>query len=363
MTFRERHLATFRREPLDRVVWQPRLEHWYAVNKSQGTLPERYRGMEHLELYDDLNCSPRGYFMFNGCFRTVQEGDVEQAVGEQGDLTITTVRTPAGEMRTVHKRTALSHMTVEYLVKTPADMRVQTYLLEHQRVEFDWDLYRRKDAELGDRGAPTCYLPRVNLQRLFINYMGFENTIYALHDHPVEMGALIDAINVSDDRFYEAVKASPLEIINYGDNVDGNMLCAPHFEEHVLPYYQRRTSELRAAGKHTHCHWDGALKPLLRYCKDCGFDGFEALTPLPQGDVSLEEIKEALGDDLILVDGLPCTHFMPQHSYKEVEEDTVKILNMFAPNLVLGISDEISPPGDIEKVRLISEIVEDYSIG
>ena len=118
---------------------------------------------------------------------------------------------------------------------------------------------------------------------------------------------------------------------------------------------------MRAAGKYTHTHWDGAVKPLLPYCKDSGFDGFEALTPIPQGDVTLEEIKEALGD-LILIDGIPCTHFLPQHSYKEVEDFAIEILDMFAPNIVLGISDEISPPGDIEKVRLISEIVKSYEV-
>jgi len=362
MTFRQRHLTTFRREPLARVLWQPRLEHWYNVNRAQGTLPERYQGIGHLELYDDLNCSPRGYFMFNQCFKTIQQGDVETATEQRGELTITTVRTPVGEIQTVHKRTTLSHMTVEYFVKTPADMKVQEYLLQHERVEFDWDLFREQDARLGDRGAPTIYLPRVNLQRMFINYMGFENAIYALHDFPAETEALIQAIDLSDDRFYEAAQASPIEIIDYGDNVDANMLCVPHFEKYVLPYYQRRTTQLRAAGKRTHCHWDGALKPLLPYCRECGFDGFEALTPEPQGDVTLEQIKEALGDELILVDGIPCTHFLPQHSYEEVEQFTLKILDMFAPNIVLGISDEISPPGDIEKVRLISEIVESYSL-
>jgi hypothetical protein len=77
--------------------------------------------------------------------------------------------------------------------------------------------------------------------------------------------------------------------------------------------------------------------------------------------VTLEEIKEGLGDEMILIDGIPATHFLPQTSYQELEQDTLKILGMFAPNLVLGISDEISPPGDIEKVRLVSEIVAGYT--
>jgi hypothetical protein len=39
------------------------------------------------------------------------------------------------------------------------------------------------------------------------------------------------------------------------------------------------------------------------------FDGIEALTPSPQGDATLEEIKEHIGDK-ILLDGIPAIYFM-----------------------------------------------------
>ena len=37
------------------------------------------------------------------------------------------------------------------------------------------------------------------------------------------------------------------------------------------------------------------------------------------------------------------------------------VIDLFAPNLVLGISDEISSTGDLERVRLVGEIVEEYN--
>ncbi len=43
--------------------------------------------------------------------------------------------------------------------------------------------------------------------------------------------------------------------------------------------------------------------------KTCGLDGIEAITPKPQGDVTLEEVKEALGDDIYLVDGIAAVLF------------------------------------------------------
>ena len=68
------------------------------------------------------------------------------------------------------------------------------------------------------------------------------------------------------------------------------------FERYVLPAYQRRCELLHAAGKFLHAHWDGDCRPLLKYARDTGLDGIEAITPAPQGDVTLEETKAALGD-------------------------------------------------------------------
>jgi hypothetical protein len=37
------------------------------------------------------------------------------------------------------------------------------------------------------------------------------------------------------------------------------------------------------------------------------------------------------------------------------------LIELFAPKLVLGISDEISSNGDIERVRVVGEIVDQYN--
>lgn len=362
MTFRERQNATFRGDPLDRVLWQPRLEHWYRINKAQGTLPERYRNMTDLQVYDDLNCSMRAYHLFNPCLRIIPGDDFKVETFEEPDRTITIWHTSKGTLRQVQQRTSQAYHRVEYPVKTPDDMRIMEHILRSQRVEFDWDAFRRADETLGDRGAPTMYLPRVNIQRLYIDLMGFEPTLLALHDWPDAVERLIRTIDETDEEILRVVAQCPIEHINFGDNVDCDMLPPPLLKKYVLPAYQRRNEILHAAGKFTHAHFDGKFKTLMPYFHDTGCDGFEALTPLPQGDVELEEMKKALGDDLILLDGIPATDFLPEFTYDELEERTLKILDLFAPRLILGVSDEPSPPADIEKIRFVSEIVEGYAL-
>jgi hypothetical protein len=38
-----------------------------------------------------------------------------------------------------------------------------------------------------------------------------------------------------------------------------------------------------------------------------------------------------------------------------------RVIELFAPKLVLGISDEISSHGDLERIRLVGSIVDEYN--
>jgi len=359
MTFRERTLHIFRRLPVDNVVYQPRIEHWYNVNKRQGTLPPRYQNMSLLDVYDDLGCSLRTYNFFNPCLKFDNTAGFKAETFQKDGVEITRWTTPVGSVETHRVRTALAHRTIKYPVESPQDAGVIEYVLLSREPRFDLELFEKNDHLMGDRAAPMIYLPRVNLQRLFLEYMGFERTIFALQDEPALVKRLISVIDESDEAVLNVVAQCPVEIINFGDNLDQNMLSPPLFEEYVLPAYRRRVEKLKAAGKSCHAHWDGSVKLLLPYAERTGLDGIEALTPIPQGDVTIEEMKDALGD-MILLDGIPMTCFLPHEDEEELEETTRRIIETFSPNLVLGVSDEPSPVCDIERVRRVAEILREY---
>ena len=73
----------------------------------------------------------------------------------------------------------------------------------------------------------------------------------------------------------------------------------------------------------------------------------------------MEQIKAALGD-LVLLDGIPALYFVPAlypYSVDELVSCANKLVDLFYPRLVLGISDEIPPDADIERVRLVGQLV------
>lgn len=73
--------------------------------------------------------------------------------------------------------------------------------------------------------------------------------------------------------------------------------------------------------------------------------------------MSIEEIKEHIGDK-ILLDGIPAILFLPSYTEEELEECVEKLIDLFHPRLVLGISDEL-PQGaseeSIKRVKWISD--------
>ncbi len=134
-------------------------------------------------------------------------------------------------------------------------------------------------------------------------------------------------------------------------------LSTRYFEQYVIPWYEKRSGQLRDAGIYTHIHIDGYFKPLLPYLANLPFDGYEALTPTPQGDVTLEEIEAHIGDK-VLLDGIPAVLFLDHYPREQLQRCVEDIVARFAPRLILGISDELPEAGDEESFKRLTWVAE-----
>ena len=361
MSFRERIIATFEGRPVDKVVWQPRIEKWYEVNSKLGTIPEKYRGMSYLRLCEELGISPRRY-RFQETIRKIEGEDVEIKMLEDERNIYIKYLTPHGKLTETRRKTVsgTSYYITEHPVKSKEDVKVMKYILDQERFMFDHSLFKRLDSEVGDRTLPQIILPHTPLLRVILDLMGLERAIKMLWRERAVVEELIGAVEENDAKLESVVKESPFKLVNFGDNIHHDLCPPPFFERYVLPNYKRRTREMHAKGKFCISHWDGYIKDLLPYIKETGLDGLECVTPKPQGDVTLEEIKEAM-DDLVLMDGIPAILFLPWSSEEELRSFARRVIEMFSPRLILGIGDLLPPNGDIEKIRVVGEVVEEYA--
>jgi hypothetical protein len=360
------------------VVFQPRIKHWFEVNSSVGTLPERYRGMYLDEIYRGLDVAPREVWVpgtrgsagYLG-LKTIEGDDVEVWVrqyrglsseGEMQDYIVTEYRTPKGTMRQVERQTehGASVYNMEYFLKDLKDIEVYKYVLQ-ERI-YEWD---QRNYEWGKKRFGDIIPLRVNLQRsplmwLFVGMMGFQRTVTMLWRHQKEIEELL---MLQENEFYkmlEACKGKPIVELHFGDNMHQDMCSPPYFKKYMIPFYKRVMPKVHEMGIYSTAHWDGFVKQLLPLVKETGLDGLECVTPLPQGDVTLEEMKEGM-KGMFLRDGIPAVLMCPWTDMKTLEDHVRKLLKMFYPRLILGISDLLPANADIERIRFVNRIVKEFN--
>ncbi len=372
------------REP-ERVVWQPRIKHWYDVNNAKNTIPERYRGMYLDEIYGDLGATPRQVWQgvifgggeFSGYPGTmVREGDdvdvwVKQTKGLYyidlpGDFIITRYTTPMGEMKAVSKRTewGTSQYSVEYFLRDHESIEVYKHVLRRRSYQFDWQRYRWGEKRFGDKIYPRGGVAKEPINRLTIGMMGLERTVKWLWRRPEEMEDLMELMSQDIEKQIECYADTPIVELCFGSNMHQDLCPPPWFKKYVIPFFQRIMPKIHKSGKYASAHWDGYVKRLLPLLKETGLDGLECVTPEPQGDVTLEEMKKYIIDEgMFLRDGIPAVLFTPWTPVEDLKAFTRKILDTLGRTgrLILGISDLLPANGEIERVRVVGEMVEEWN--
>lgn len=366
MNFREMNLRVFQGQPVPHVLFQPRFEPWYDWHKTFNSLPGIYRQMSLLEVFDYLKVSMRYVHYYTGMPDPVKRAFTpevkirERFDGMQGTVVY---ETPYGELVEKLKRTQdETWRTVGFPVKKPEDFRKLRWLYERMRYSFNEAAFDEGDAFMGQRGIPQFWVPKSPYQALAQVWMRLEDLIYTLSDCRQEVEDTMKVIDQSYDGLYEEICASgKVQILNFGENLHEQLMSPRYFERYFIPFYQKRTGQLHEAGIFSYVHLDGFFhKYLLKYLGSLPFDGLEALTPVPQGDVTLEEIKEHIGEK-ILLDGIPAVYFLPTYSREELMACVEKVVQLFSPRLILGVSDEV-PEGADEEAMTRLKMISDYCL-
>jgi hypothetical protein len=362
ISFREMNLKVFQGQSLPHVFFQPRFEPWFEWHRRFDMLPSDYAGMSVRDLYDYVNASMRYIHYYTGIPDPVihafkPEVKVLEKSGDGEKIRL--YQTPYGDLTETLKYT-LDHewRTVEFPVKTVSDLKALRWLVERVEITFSCGNFLLGSEFVGLRGEPQFWLPKSPYQALAQTYMKLQHLIFALADAPQEVEDTFKVIDASYEQLYQQViDSGVVKIVNFGENIHEALFSPRTFAKYLIPWYEKRSGQLRRVGIFTHNHIDGYFHSILKYFKDLPFDGLEALTPIPQGDCTLEEIKEAIGDK-VLVDGIPAVLFMDTFSREALMNCVEKIVAYFHPRLVLGVSDEV-PQGTgqeaIERVKMVSE--------
>ncbi|MCZ7544025.1 MAG: hypothetical protein M5R40_11060 [Anaerolineae bacterium] len=68
--------------------------------------------------------------------------------------------------------------------------------------------------------------------------------------------------------------------------------------------------------------------------------------------------------DKVLLDGIPAVLFLPTYTREELMATTEKVVKLFHPRLVLGVSDEVPEGADeeaITRLKMVADWCRDYT--
>lgn len=371
--------AVYQGEEGKPLIFQPRLKHWFDVNYASGNLPKKYQGKLLEEIYSDLEISPRevwghgrigsehgGYFSL----KIIDGDDVEiwkrripgSKVAVQDDQIITEIKTPKGEIRQIQRVTeqGTSLINSEYFLKDLDDLKVFEYILQERNYEWDKNRYEWGKKRYGKQITLRGNIERIPLMWLIVGIMGFQKTVTMIWRHQKEMEAFMNVLEEAHLKQIEAYQGKPVDELNFVDNMHQD-LCPPHyFKKYAIPFLQRVTPKIHSHDMVATSHWDGFMKQLIPLVGETGLDGLECVTPFPQGDFAISELKKGIGD-IFIRDGIPAVMMCPWTDVKDLENLVRELIETFYPKLILGFSDMLPANGDIERVKLVNEMVKEFN--
>ena len=185
----------------------------------------------------------------------------------------------------------------EHLVKKPEDYLILARAFSDADVLPALDAFTRSEAAVGD-GGMTLAVPAVNrtpFQAIQIDYAGLEQFSVDIAMEAPELLELIEVMNEVSCREFEQIRRLPVEHVKLWENLTLETMGPALYRKYLAPLYRRILGILGREQKLV-VHYDGKLKPIARDIGDLPFDGVDSLTPPPEGDMTVEEARQAWPD-------------------------------------------------------------------
>jgi len=386
MKERERIIRTLRGERTRLLPWTTRLDIWHTSHERNGTLPAEFAGMNLMEIHRHVGVGRQSYVSVlttrlrgvdlsvthngvvvqresNPCLRFPRT--YEQVPLDQPGETIFTLKTPVGsaEIRYRTTKEILKSASQPYLVKhvlsTDEEFEAVQWILDHSEVVPDYETFEAREAEIGGDGLTIGMMNRVPFQRLMLDFMGEERTVYQMVDNPARFAHLLDILTAQGQEMVQVALDSPALLVEFADNFEGMITSPRLFQDYCIPFLQETADRVHAQGRFLGSHMDGDLKPLLHLIPESGVDVVESFSPSPLSRLSFPEAWEAWRGKVLMWGAIPSPLFEKHVPERELEHYVYDLLDWVGDDspIILGIADQAVGQTLIERVRGISRIL------
>jgi hypothetical protein len=253
-----------------------------------------------------------------------------------------TARTPLGEVSAVRKVDPHygSWWQVDFYVKRPEDYRVVQFMVNDTVYVPNYDEFQLAQERWGRDGyvfASTGYSP---MNHMLYRLLGVERFGLDMYEYPDEFFSLHETLRRKQRELFRVCAESPAELIQYGGNIHQDMLGRRRFEQYYVPCFDEFADAMHEVGKLSLCHMDAPMNTLAPALAKTRMDVVEAFTPAPDGDMTVQEARDAWPDKVLWINFPSSVHLEPRDA---IQRETLHILHEAAPGdrFLMGITEDI----------------------
>lgn len=300
MTSRERLLAAFRLQPVDRLPIQVRgVRAWdqqWCQSRDASYQPLIEAVAAHGDYVDSWGI---GF----GDFCSGAKLPTETWTEDRGDWNAyyRLVHTPRGHLRAMHlsSKTGMPGMQMEFMVKTLEDLE-SVLSVPYEPILPDAAGFFAKEREMGERGIVLCVL--TTPISIVHNLMGSEPlAIWSITDRE----RLLELLWAMQERIVETLKHLLTQGVRHFAMLGEEYVTPPlHSAKDFRAFAVEPEVEIgrlihqHEGLLHIHCH--GPLTAVLEDFIEIGANCLHPLEAPPMGDVTLEEAKRRIGHAICL---------------------------------------------------------------
>ncbi len=354
MTTKQRILNAILGKEVDRVPWSPFLAYYWEH------LTDEERACGQAEYLKAMGADPilRG---FGQAFSVEQKNCTVTSWGDSRK-SYTSFETKVGTITQeyTYSPSGNTWFLTGHPVETEEDFRVLQYITENQTVVPNIGGVEGLYRDIGEEGLIMPLLGvhyKTAFQSLVERWCGTENLTYALYDFPEVVQECLEVMWEKDQETVKASVNTSAEAFIFWEDSSTTNISPAMFETYTAPELRAWSKLLHDNGKLLIHHACGHLKDLIPAMCETGIDMIESISPPPTGNIDLPEAIAKMPDHVGLIGGIEPTFFQ-NCTLDQLEERVYFLLDaMKGKRFVLANSDSCPPHVEMEKFKLVSEIV------
>lgn len=365
MTSRQRLLAAYGHQSVDRIPCSPRVAVWMREHYGEGGHETLLRMADEFDFDPHTAVSVTSHV--TGLTPSIHFDlpNVEASVEEGQDRDLRVVRrifkTPEGTLTDVTKIPPPGDKTygmspnpvrTEYMVKEKGDLEALRYLIM-DKANVSHEPYFAAERLFGERGLVELNVMSQMCHRAG-DAMAMEDLMVAYYE---DRGFFDELVGLFQREMMDEVEAAiQAGVKHFFANWYYNSMSAgwsPRIWGEVFaPQLKEMCDRVHAAGGTVNLYDDGKFMPVADMIADAGVDVVQTLTPPPVGDTDLAELKRRIGGRVCLM-GYVDLIYVIQRGAPELIEQTVKeAIEIAGPTgFILGSSDSFREGSPIENIR------------